>query len=197
MKTRYWIASVLLPVMVCGLSACKSKEPPPAPVVQAPAVSDLRPVASVLDLMLGMIDPAADSLWESVATISGPKGVEERQPRTDKEWAAVRANALLIIEGANMLMVEGRKVGLPGQQLEEPGGPTDFTPAQAQAAIDADRASFVAFAHELQDAAGMAMTAIEKRDADALLESGGHLDEACEGCHKRFWYPSSPTPPGA
>lgn len=197
MKTRFWIASVLLPLMVCGLSACKSREPPPAPVVQAPAVSDLRPVASVLDLMLGMIDPAADSLWDSVATTSGPKGVEEKQPRTDKEWAEVRHNALAVIEGANLLMMDGRKVAHPGQQLEEPGGKSDFTPAQAQAAIDADRASFVAFAHELQDAAGSAMTAIEKRNADALLDAGGDLDEACEGCHKRFWYPSSPTPPGA
>lgn len=197
MKTPHWIAGVLLPVMVCGLAACSSKSPPPAPVVQAPVASDLRPVASVLDLMLGMIDPAADSLWESVATISGPKGVEERRPRTDKEWAEVRYRALAVIEGANLVMMDGRKVAHPGQQLEEPGGSSDFTPAQAQAAIDADRASFVAFAHELQDAAGLAMTAIEKRDADALLEAGGHLDEACEGCHKRFWYPSSPTPPGA
>ncbi len=97
--------------------------------------------------------PHADILWESVATISGPKGVEERQPRTDKEWAAVRTNALLVIEGANMLMVEGRKVAHPGQQLEEPGGATDYTPAQAQAEIDKDRPAFVAFAHALQDAA--------------------------------------------
>jgi hypothetical protein len=151
----------------------------------------------MLDLMLGQIDPPADFLWESVATISGPKGVEERAPHTDKEWAEVRFKALMVIEGANMLLVDGRQVAHPGQQLEEPGGATDYTPAQAQAEIDKDRASFVAFAHALQDAAGLALTAIEKRDADALLEAGGHLDEACEGCHKRFWYPNSPTPPGA
>ena len=147
--------------------------------------------------MLGQIDPAADELWESVATISGPNGVEERQPRTDKEWANVRYKALMVIEGANMLMVEGRQVAHPGQQLEEPGGTTDYTPAQAQAEIEKDRASYIAFAHALQDAAGMALEAIEKRDVEALLNAGGHLDEACEGCHKRFWYPNSPTPPGA
>ena len=193
---RHWTA--LLPMLVIGLVSCGGS---PTPVNTAPAetkpVSDLRPVASVLDLMLGQIDPAADALWESVATISGPKGVEERRPRTDKEWAEVRYKALMVIEGANMLMVEGRQVAHPGQQLEEPGGATDYTPAQAQVEIDKDRASFIAFAHALQDAAGMAMTAIEKRDADELLNAGGDLDEACEGCHKRFWYPNSPTPPGA
>ena len=194
--SRRWIA--LLPILVIGLVSCGGS---PTAEKAAPAetkpVPDLRPVASVLDLMLGQIDPAADALWESVATISGPKGVEERQPRTDKEWAEVRYKALMVIEGANMLMVEGRQVAHPGQQLEEPGGATDYTPAQAQVEIDKDRGSFVAFAHALQDAAGMALTAIEKRDAEALLEAGGHLDEACEGCHKRFWYPNSPTPPGA
>jgi Cytochrome C' len=197
MKTRTWLASLaLLPVLTLGVASC-AKAPPPAAVKAEPVASDLRPVASVLDLMLGVIDPSADSMWESVATISGPKGVEERQPRTDKEWAAVRANALLVIEGANMLMVEGRKVAHPGQQLEDPGSTTDFTPAQAQVEIDKDRPAFVAFAHALQDAAGTALTAIEKRDANALLEAGGDLDEACESCHKRFWYPNSPKPPGA
>ncbi|MEO8309470.1 MAG: cytochrome c [Pseudomonadota bacterium] len=185
----------LIPLLLVG-AAC-SKKAPEAPPKAEPVVSNLRPVASVLDLMLGVIDPAADSMWESVATISGPKGIEERQPRTEKEWTAVRANALMVIEGANMLMVEGRKVALPGQHLEDPGSATDFTPAQAQAAIDADRPAFVAFAHALQDAAGSALAAIEKRDSSALLEAGGDLDEACENCHKRFWYPGSPVPPGA
>jgi Cytochrome C' len=189
-KTKFAVLGLLLAV-----AACSPKAPAPAPAKPEPA-SDLRPVASVLDLMLGVIDPSADTVWESVATISGPKGVEERQPRTDKEWAEVRFKTLLVIEGANMLMVEGRKVAHPGQQLEEPGSTTDFTPAQAQAAIDADRPSFVAFAHALQDAAGSSLAAIEKRDADALLQAGGDMDEACENCHKRFWYPNSPTPPG-
>jgi hypothetical protein len=198
MKTRNWCAGLaLLPALFIAMVACSPKTPPEAPPKSEPVVSDLRPVASVLDLMLGVIDANADIMWESVATISGPKGVEERQPRTDKEWAAVRTNALLVIEGANMLMVEGRKVARPGQQLEEPGGATDYTPAQAQTEIEKDRPAFVAFAHALQDAAGHALTAIDKRDANALLEAGGDLDEACENCHKRFWYPNSPTPPGA
>ncbi len=194
MNIRTWSASLALLLTVV---ACSPKAPPPAPAKAEPVASDLRPVASVLDLMLGVIDPSADTMWESVATISGPKGVEERQPRTDKEWTEVRYKALLVLEGANMLMVEGRKVAHPGQQLEEPGSKTDYTPAQAQAAIDADRPSFIAFAHALQDAAATALTAIEKRDANALLEAGGDMDEACESCHKRFWYPGSPTPPGA
>jgi hypothetical protein len=181
--------------LVALLSACAPKADGTA--TSTAVATGLRPVASVLDLMLGQIDPAADFLWESVATISSPTGVEERQPRTDREWAEVRYKALAISEGANLLAMEGRRVALPGQKLEEPGGPTDFTPEQAQAAIDADRATFVSFARALQDSAGLALAAIEKRDVEAYLEAGGALDEACEQCHKRFWYPGSPAPPGS
>ena len=156
----------------------------------------LRPEASVLDLMLDFIDPNADELWESVALVSTATGVEEHHPRTDEEWKAVRRKALVLIEASNLLVVEGRLVARPGQNLEEPGGEGDYTPAQAQAEIDKDRASFVAFARLMQEAAGELLKAIDQRDTDAFLEYGGLLDEACEGCHRRFWYPNSPLPPG-
>jgi hypothetical protein len=95
-----------------ALFAIVGCSPKPAAESTAPAVAAAqpKPVASVLDLMLGQIDPAADFLWESVATISTDKGIEERQPRTDAEWAEVRHKALAVIEGANLLMLEGRRV---------------------------------------------------------------------------------------
>ena len=45
-------------------------------------------------------------------------------------------------------------------------------------------------------AAASALKATEARDVDALLEAGGQIDEACEACHKKFWYPGAPTAPG-
>jgi hypothetical protein len=166
-----------------------------APVLAAKLPAGLTPEASVLDMMLEVIDPNADELWESVATVSTRTGVEERHPRTDAEWKAVRRKALLLIEGANLLVVEGRPVAHPGQKLEETGE-GDLTPEQAQLEIDKDRASFVSFAGALQTASRKMLGAIEKRDTDMFLEAGGELDEACEACHTRFWYPNAPKPPG-
>jgi hypothetical protein len=156
----------------------------------------LKPAASILDLMLGHIDPAADALWESVSSTNGPKGEEVKEPKTDAEWLQVRYKALAVMEGANLLVSEGRVVAHPGQKLEQPPGAGDFTPDQAQAAIAAERTTFVAFARALQDAGGLALAAIEKKDSAALLEAGGTLDEACETCHRKFWYPNAPVPPG-
>jgi cytochrome c556 len=48
----------------------------------------------------------------------------------------------------------------------------------------------------LQESSRQLLAAIEKRDVDAFLEAGGDLDEACESCHRRFWYPKSPQLPG-
>jgi cytochrome c556 len=177
-------------------TACAPKPAAQAPVVAAAPAAQLKPVASVLDLMLSQVDANADALWESVATISTQKGVEERQPRTPEEWKKVRFQALALVESANLLMMEGRRVAHPGQQLDEPGGPGDFTPEQAQAAIDADQATFLSYARALQDTAGLMLAAIEKKDPAAMLEAGGALDEACEQCHVKFWYPNAPKPPG-
>ena len=157
----------------------------------------LHPEASVLDLMMDFIDPNADSMWESVAVVSTRTGVEEHHPRTDDEWKAVRRQALIVIEASNLLVIEGRQVAHPGQQLDQPGGEGDYTPAQAQAEIDKDRVSFVGFAGAMQVATEQMLKAIDAKDPDAFLEAGGVLDEACENCHRKFWYPNAPVPPGA
>lgn len=189
--------SVSIAIVVAGavLAACAPK--PASQTAAAVAMPPpLKPVASVIDLMAGQVDPAADFLWESVATVSTTKGIEERHPKTDAEWAEVRFRALQLIEATNLLMMDGRVVGHPGQKLSEPGGQGDFTPEQSQAAIDKDHASFVAYSEALRSAAELMLAAIEKRDTEAMLENGGAMDEACEACHRKFWYPNSPLPPG-
>jgi hypothetical protein len=73
--------------------------------------------------MLSVVDPSADVLWESVAVVSTEKGTEERKPRTDEEWAKVRAHAITLIEAANLLMIPGRKVAQPGKALQDEDTP--------------------------------------------------------------------------
>jgi len=190
-------AALLGGVLVLAGCARTEQAASSEPALSASLPGGLQPEASVLDLMLDFVDPNADELWESVAVVSTRTGVEERQPHTDAEWKVVRRKALVLIESANLLVVEGRQVAHPGQNLEQPGGEGDYTPAQAQAEIDKDRASFVGFARALQIASGEMLKAIDKQDTNAFLEAGGTLDEACEGCHRKFWYPNSPVPPGA
>lgn len=167
-------------------------------VVAAPAETNLQqPVASIIDLMDGQVDPAADFIWESVAIVSTPKGLEEHQPRTEEEWKVVRQRALQLAEAANLLMMPGRVIAHPGQTLADEGTEGNLTHAQAEKLLKDEHASFVAFARALQETAVKTIAAIDKRDIDGYLQVGGEIDEACEGCHLKFWYPGSQAPPVA
>src|SRR5262245_5548498 len=86
----------------------------------APAESNFRPTATIKDIMDSMVDPSADVLWDSVATIVSAAGTEEKQPRTDEEWADVHRNAVRLVEATNLLLIEGRHVALAGQKADNP-----------------------------------------------------------------------------
>jgi hypothetical protein len=151
--------------------------------------SVLRPTATIKDIMDSMVDPGADTLWESVATIVSAAGVEERQPRTDEEWTNVRRHAVMLVEATNLLLMEGRQVAKKGERAENPE--VELGPEEIEKVIKDDRTSWVNFAHALHDAALPALKATEARDPKALLDAGEAIDTACENCHLKYWYPLS------
>jgi cytochrome c556 len=194
---RRLAVALIFPAVLLGAGCAKKQAAPEAASsVTAALPSGLAPTASILDLMLYPIDHHADELWEAVAIVSTVDGVNTIRPEKDEDWTALRQQALVLMESANLLVVEGRTVGHPGQKIEGPGEGTDYTPEQAQAEIDKDRGAFVAFAAALQAAAGGLVAAIDARDIDKYLDAGSALQEACEGCHRKYWYPNSALPPG-
>src|SRR5580765_5795616 len=99
-----------------------------SPQTAAPAVAklaapapDYRLTATIKDIMDSVVDPSSDYLWDSVATIVTKKGTEERRPRTDEDWKQVRRRAIAMIEGTNLLIMDGRLVAKPGEKSENPG----------------------------------------------------------------------------
>src|SRR5262245_39563498 len=157
------------------------------PVPAAAAAADFRTTATIKDIMDSVVDPSADYIWDSVSTIVSRKGTEEHKPRTPEEWTQVRRRAIALIEATNLLIMDGRKVARPGEKSENPG--IELGPEDIQGLIDADHASLVKFAHGLHDAWMKALAAIDKKDPDALSDSGEAIDEACEQCHLKYWYP--------
>ena len=59
-----------------------------------------------------------------------------------------------------------------------------------EALINKDRTTWTNLAHGLNDAAMLAFKAIEARDVQGLATAGEKIDEACESCHLRYWYPN-------
>jgi len=161
---------------------------------KAPAATPER-LASVQEIMASMVDPAADSLWDSVGSTLTPKGYVDRQPRTEKDWQAVRHWAVTLAETPNLLVMPGRRVAVAGGKLDDADVKGIEPPAAIQAAIDKDPAAFALKAKGLQDAARQAITAVDARSPQGLLDAGGRLDAACEACHLTYWYPNAPRPP--
>jgi hypothetical protein len=155
-----------------------------------------RVVATIKDLMDSMIDPAGDPIWDAVSTVVTPAGTVEKSPKTDEEWAVVRNNAFILIEGANLLMIPGRHVAersertVPKGKLlkaAELGGELD--PAAIEAKLKVDRPMFLKLASGLQTSAMGALKAANDQNVQALLEAGDAIGDACENCHLRYWYP--------
>jgi hypothetical protein len=159
-----------------------------------PAASPLKPIAGVQDVMASMIDPAADFLWESVSTTVTRNATVEKQPRTDAEWAEVRRQAIILTEGANLIMMDGRHVVKEGARLEDHGTPGNLTAEESEKAIAANRASFIAFAQALRDVGVSMLAAADARNPQGITDAGDTLDQVCEGCHLEFWYPGQKIP---
>jgi hypothetical protein len=154
--------------------------------------TEFRPVATVKDLMDSIVDPAADVVWDSVSTRVTIEGTEEKAPRTDDEWANVRRHAMQLVEATNLLIIP-RPVARPGEKAS-PDQSVELSPEEIQKLIDADRPTFKTLAGGLQDAAMVALEATNKKDVQALFDSGEGIEEACENCHMKYWYPNDKRP---
>ena len=142
--------------------------------------------------MQSIIDPNIDAVWNSVATVSTISGIVEKSPHTDEEWKEVRQHALVVVEASNLLVMEGRKVAEPGASTSSHA--VELNPAEIQKGIEEHRDAFVRHALALQEASVAALTAINAKNTELLVEAGGKIDKACETCHAQFWYPNDKPP---
>src|SRR5580700_4366008 len=112
--------------------------PPPPPPFQI--------MASIQELMDAIIDPSADALWDSVSITTTAKGTVFQQPHSDEEWQEVRRRAVALIEGTNLLVMDGRKLVAPRSPVLDQGTSGVLSAEEGQKKLDSQHASFVQFA---------------------------------------------------
>jgi hypothetical protein len=192
---------------VAGLSACQKTEvtapvlPSPAPSAAqpAPAATPAAPayqiMASIQELMDAVIDPSADALWDSVSITTTKKGTVFHQPHSDEEWQEARRHAIALIEGTNLLVMDGRRLVAPGSPVLDQGTSGVLSAEEGQKKFDAQHPTFVQFAKALREAGTQMLAAIDKKDATGMMNAGSAMDGICESCHLTFWYPNQVIPP--
>jgi len=144
--------------------------------------------ASIKEVMQSIVDPSADVLWGAVGTVvDNENGIQELQPKTPEDWANVRNAAVRILEGGNLLSMQGREVAPAGTKSETPG--VELEPAEIAALLDQDRSTFDGFAQALRALGAEAVRAADAKNIDGLMDIGTRMDNVCESCHEAFWYP--------
>jgi hypothetical protein len=126
------------------------------PAEAAPAIT---PVATVKQLMDGIIGPSATVVFDSVGTIVDATGIHENQPRTDAEWATVSGSAAALVESANLLVMGNRAI---------------------------DRQDWLTMSKALADAGMLVLKATEAKDPQGILAAGETLNATCDNCHQRY-----------
>ena len=143
--------ALILSACLCTLLACSE------PKADYPYFKE---VAGVRLLMVSVLDPSADYIWDSVKTIITLEGTEEFRPETEEEWVAVRNQAIVLAEAGNLLMIGSRA---------------------------RDQQNWIAWSQDMTDAAEKVMHAAEARDADRIFDLGEDIYLACAGCHEQYW----------
>jgi hypothetical protein len=153
----YWLYVVGIAFFVSGIgflvTSARARE---SAHVEVPITT---PVATVKQIMQGIVDPATNVVFGAVSSTSTKAGVVETAPKTDREWELVGNSAAALIESGNLMMMGNRAV---------------------------DAGDWVKMSRALTDAAVVALEAVQAKDKDALLASGDAINTSCDNCHLKY-----------
>jgi len=148
-QSRAAPASRFSPLLAClfaPLAACADNPEPPAFV----AVADSR------QLMVSVIEPAAEVYWDAVGVIMDEEGTQEIEPRTPEEWEAVENAAWVLAESGNLLLLDDRAQG---------------------------RGHWIAMSGSMIEVGRRAVDAAAAKDPQAVFDMGAEVYFVCTGCH--------------
>lgn len=193
------LISVTLIALLAVVSGCNQQPDAvataaatPAPAKPSASATYFKPSATLQEIMLSVIDPNIDPIWNSISTEITAEGTIEKRPETDEDWATLRNHAISLREVSNLLVIEGRTVA--HSHANTSSHESELQAEAIQALIAAQWPEFIQRAHALHDAANLAVEAIDAKNVDRLEEVGGIIEHACEACHSQFWYPGDKVP---
>ena len=159
MRIIHWLFVVSVAQFVCGIgfviAGARAAREAPARAVVATAT----PVASVKQIMKGIVEPAATTVFDSVVIAVTIKGTEVTAPRSEEEWEAVGNSAAALIESGNLLLLGSRAV---------------------------DQGDWVKYSQELIESGKAVLKATQAKSPDAILASGDTLNKSCDHCHMKY-----------
>jgi hypothetical protein len=161
-RTVHWLFVVSVALFLSGLAfvIAGARLARAAPKVPSTSANDaVTPIATVKQIMKGIVGPAAQRVFDSVGSTVTKNGTEVKAPRTDEEWEAVGNDAAALIESGNLILMSGRAV---------------------------DKGDWVKMSQAMIEAGKAVMKATKDKNPDRVLETGGDLYESCDNCHRKY-----------
>ena len=176
-------------VLAIVTATCSTSRPVPPPPRLPALWGDLKPVVSVKELMRDMLDPLSDNIFNAVGSVTTEKGVVETAPKSQEDWDKIRIGAVTLAEGASLLKIP-RPFAPPGDLNNSTGpNPVELSPAQITAKVEADPVEWNARIEALRNVGLEVLDIVKRKDVKELWDAAENLDQACESCHRSYWYP--------
>jgi hypothetical protein len=123
-----------------------------------------QPIATVEQIMETSVEPASNAVFDAAVWVNG---VQIGGPKTDDDWKMVQANALMLVETGNLLLM--------GSRMK-------------------DQTGWVTRTQAMMDAANEAAKAAEAKNTEAIFNAGTKIFQACTGCHLQYINPAAIKP---
>jgi hypothetical protein len=116
----------------------------------------LAPVATVRQVMEGIVIPYSQAIFDAVAYTNGTL---TKTPATDDDWQRVETRAVAVAEAGNLLMMAPRAK---------------------------DNDTWLMLSRDMNAKAAQVAEAAAAKDPDRLLDAGGALYGTCTACHAKY-----------
>src|SRR5579862_1031283 len=129
-----------------------------AAIAQAPTA--FHPVGNMSQLMIDIIYPTSDAIFY----------VDRDPPKTQRDWNTLRAQALMLAESGNLLMIEGRA---------------------------RDQENWIKDSQLMADLGAKAYKAAQAKDLDGIRALNDSLSDVCIQCYQQYRPGYHRRPPSA
>jgi len=148
------------------------------------------------DLMKKIVAVQAQAIWDVGNQAQDDKGNPDASKLKPADWGRVVTAGTQVRQVAQTLAkADHLMASAPGQKIDGEGGSPDApTAKQVQGYIDANPQVFRAFAQALSGSMDQIVAAAQAKNAQKLFDVSGNLDQICEDCHVKFWYPNQQVP---
>ena len=142
------------------------------------------------DPMKNIVAVQTQVIWDVGNQAQDDQGNPDASKLAAGDWSKIVDAAGKVRQVAQTLAQSAHViVAAPGEKIEGEGNADALGAKQVQAAIDAQPAEFRARSQALAVSMDQIIAAAKAKDAKKLFDVSGALDQVCEDCHMKFWYP--------